>query len=226
MIAVSSLFFGLAMLMSVSHARAGQPAFDMATIPDGRSVAVFAGGCFWCMEPPFDAVDGVEETIVGYTGGHYERPSYRIVAHTDTGHYEALLVVYDPSRVSYDALLEVFWTNVNPVDPTGQFCDRGNSYRSAIFTADAAQGDAAASTRRALDESGHLSSYDRPIATAILPLSTFWIAEEYHQDYYRSHSFNYRYYRSRCGRDERLEALWGPPEGRRALIQRLVGTEP
>ncbi len=220
-----SVLLCVSALVFVQPAGAGQPAFDANTIPEGRSIAVFAGGCFWCMEPPFDALDGVEETIVGYTGGHYERPSYRIVAHTDTGHYEAVLVVFDPSRVSYEELLEVFWINVNPVDSTGQFCDRGDSYRSAIFAADAAQADAADATRRALDTSGHLLSYDRPIATAVLPLSTFWVAEEYHQDYYLNHSFNYRYYRSRCGRDDRLEALWGPEDGRRTLIRRLIESE-
>lgn len=223
MIESSSIFLFLAALVFVPQVRAGQPAFDIETIPEGRSIAVFAGGCFWCMEPPFDALDGVEETIAGYTGGHYERPSYRIVAHTDTGHYEALLVVYDPSRVSYEDLLEVFWTNVNPVDATGQFCDRGDSYRSAIFAADTAQTEAAEATRAALDESGHLASYGRPIATVVLPLSTFWVAEEYHQDYYLNHTFNYRYYRSRCGRDDRLEALWGPENGRRTLIRHLLG---
>lgn len=188
----------------------------------GYEVAVFAGGCFWCMEPPFDELDGVVETVVGYTGGHVDDPTYRIVAYTETGHLEAILVVYDPRRITYSTLLEVFWINVNPLDATGQFCDRGSRYRSAIFPATPRQRRAADNSVRALEETSRFDRFDRPIATEVRPIGDFWIAEEYHQNYYQVRSFNYRYYRRRCGRDERLEDLWGPPAQRRDVIQRII----
>ena len=201
---------------------ATQPPFDPTSVPEGFEIAVFAGGCFWCMEPPFDALEGVRDTITGYTGGDYERPSYRIVAALDTGHREAVLIVYDPHVVSYRQLLEVFWINVNPFDATGQFCDRGKQYRSAIFARTTEQAELARATRARIDAAARFDRFPHAVTTAVLPLETFWIAEDYHQNYYQEQTFNYRYYRGRCGRDERLLDLWGPTADRRALIVRLL----
>jgi peptide-methionine (S)-S-oxide reductase len=182
------------------------PAAGEPPAPAGRAVAIFAGGCFWCMEPPFDAQDGVLATISGYTGGSVEAPSYEQVSAGETGHFEAVEVVYDPARVSYARLLELFWRNVDPIDGGGQFCDRGPQYRSAIFVRDDAQRAAAEASRRELEASGRLPA---PIATEILPAARFWPAEEYHQDFYLRNPLRYRYYRHGCGRDRRLEVVWG-----------------
>ena len=176
--------------------------------PDARKteIAVFAGGCFWCMEPPFDALDGVLSTTSGYTGGPVESPSYEQVSKGGTGHREAVRVEYDPARVAYPQLLEVFWRNVDPLDGGGQFCDRGTQYASAIFTAGAGQRRLAEASKRALEQSKLL---DQRIATEILEASPFYPAEEYHQDYARKNPIRYRFYRNRCGRDARLLAVWG-----------------
>jgi peptide-methionine (S)-S-oxide reductase len=173
----------------------------------GTAVATFAGGCFWCMQGPFDALDGVVSTTVGYTGGHVDHPSYEQVSAGGTGHVEAVQVVYRPERVGYDELLDVFWHNVDPLDAGGQFCDRGSQYRSAIFAHDAEQRRLAEASKQALTRSGRLPG---PIVTEIRPATAFFPAEGYHQDYYRKNPLRYRYYRSGCGRDHRLEALWGP----------------
>jgi peptide-methionine (S)-S-oxide reductase len=171
-----------------------------------RAFAIFAGGCFWCMEPPFDALPGVLSTTSGYTGGRVENPSYQQVSEGGTGHREAVRVEYDPTRVSYPQLLDVFWHNVDPLDAGGQFCDRGSQYESAIFVADAEERRLAEASKRALEASGR---FDRPVATRILAASAFYPAEEYHQDYARRNPLRYRYYRYGCGRDARLEAVWG-----------------
>lgn len=166
--------------------------------------AVFAGGCFWCMEPPFDELDGVSATTSGYTGGHVENPSYEQVTFGDTGHYEAVEVTYDPEKVTYQQLLEVFWLNVDPLDAGGQFCDRGASYRTAIFAAsETEQVQANASKTAKAKILGHT------IVTPVLAASAFYPAEEYHQDYYSKNPLRYKYYRYGCGRDDRLEDLWG-----------------
>ena len=212
-------------LVLTTSALAAVPAFDPGDLPPGHELAVFAGGCFWCMEPPFDEMPGVTATISGYTGGHLDNPTYRMVTRTDTGHYESVLVIYNPLRVSYRELLEVFWVNINPLDAGGQFCDRGPSYRSAIFTANAAQRELAEASRAALAASDWAAGRERPIATVIRDLQAFWIAEDYHQDYYLEHSFNYTFYRSRCGRDERLERLWGASDQRRSLIRMVLHPE-
>jgi len=170
------------------------------------AVAVFAGGCFWCMEPPFDALDGVLATTSGYTGGHVENPSYQQVSEGGTGHREAVRVEYDPARVSYQQLLDVFWRNVDPLDGDGQFCDRGSQYGSAIFVAGAEQRRLAEGSKRALEQS---KRFAKPIATEIVAAGPFYPAEDYHQDYARKNPLRYRFYRSRCGRDARLEAVWG-----------------
>ena len=168
--------------------------------------ATFAGGCFWCMEPPFDKLDGVVSTTSGYTGGEQDHPTYEQVSAGGTGHAEAVEVVYDPSVISYERLLEVFWRNVDPLDAGGQFCDRGDQYRTAIFAQDDAQLQAAQDSKRALEES---KRFGKPIETEIVRASTFYPAEEYHQDFYERHSVKYKFYRFSCGRDARLRELWG-----------------
>ncbi len=175
-----------------------------------RAVAIFAGGCFWCMEPPFDKLDGVISTISGYIGGKEADANYKDVSAGRTAHYEALKVEYDPARVSYDRLLEVFWRNIDPLDANGQFCDKGRHYRSAIFVSDDQRALAEAS-KAELERSAKLPGR---IVTEILPATAFYAAEEYHQDYYRKNTASYAYYRWSCGRDRRLERLWGAPETR------------
>jgi peptide-methionine (S)-S-oxide reductase len=171
------------------------------------SKATFAGGCFWCMEPPFDKLDGVISTTSGYAGGHVANPTYKQVSAGKTGHMESVQVVFDPEKISYRELLDVFWRNVDPLDAGGQFCDRGNQYRTAIFYADEDQKLIAERSKAALNRSGPLS---KPVVTEILPLNgNFYPAEEYHQDYYIKNPLKYKYYRTACGRDRRLRQLWG-----------------
>jgi peptide-methionine (S)-S-oxide reductase len=168
------------LLATAATAFAQQPAFDMGDVPEGHAVAILAGGCFWCMEPPYDKMDGVVETISGYTGGSVANPTYRQVVRNNTGHYEAILLVYDPDTVSYEELLDTFWVNVDPLDAGGQFCDRGDSYRTGIFALDAKQRRAAEQSIRELDESDRLRF---PVVTEVMDADTFYVAEEYHQDY-------------------------------------------
>ena len=193
-------------LAVVGMVEAQQPAFEIESIDPGHEIAVFAGGCFWCMEPPYDRLDGVIATISGYTGGHTESPTYHEVTFGDTGHYEAVLVVFDPRRVTYDELVAIFWFNIDPTDDRGQFCDRGSSYRTAIFYRTPQQEAAATRSRDELEASNRLR---RRVVTEILPTATFWIAEDYHQNYYVNSPIRYRTYRSGCGRDARLRQLWG-----------------
>lgn len=169
-------------------------------------VATFAGGCFWCMEPPFDKLDGVVSTISGYTGGRVANPSYKQVSAGGTGHLEALQVTYDPKTVSYEKLLKVFWKNIDPTDGGGQFCDRGQQYESAIFVHSDEQREAAEKSKRELTSSGKLS---KSIITPIRAAEKFYEAEEYHQDYYLKNPLRYRFYRYNCGRDAVLQKLWG-----------------
>ncbi|MCQ4346646.1 peptide-methionine (S)-S-oxide reductase MsrA [Pseudomonas stutzeri] len=171
-----------------------------------EAAAIFAGGCFWCLEADFDKVPGVLSTTSGYIGGHLADPSYEQVSAGGTGHVEAVLVRYDPARTSYARLLEAFWPNIDPLTATGQFCDIGAQYRSAIFYADAEQRRQAEASKAALQASGR---FDRPVLTEVLPATSFYPAEEYHQDYARKNPLRYRFYRSRCGRDARLAELWG-----------------
>ncbi len=175
-----------------------------AALAPGRAEAVFAGGCFWCMEAPFESVEGVESVTSGYTGGRVEAPSYRAVSAGGTGHAEAVRVVFDPSRVTYAELLEVFWHNVDPTQRDGQFCDHGSQYRTGIFVGDAEQRRLAEASRDRV-----AATLRRPIVTEITDATVFWVAEDYHQDFYRTHPTRYRTYRSGCGRDRRLRALWG-----------------
>ncbi|MDT8320549.1 MAG: peptide-methionine (S)-S-oxide reductase MsrA [Xanthomonadales bacterium] len=171
-----------------------------------QAVATFAGGCFWCMEPPYDKLDGVESTISGYMGGEVKNPSYEQVVRGGTGHAEVVQVSYDPNVISYEELLGVYWRNVDPVDSGGQFCDRGNSYRSEIFHHTPAQKRAAEASKKRHAESGR---FDQPIAVAITEAGEFYPAESYHQNYYQEKPLRYKYYRWNCGRDQRLEEVWG-----------------
>ena len=168
--------------------------------------ATFAGGCFWCMEPPFDELDGVVSTTSGYTGGHKWRPTYEEVSAGVTGHAEAVEILYDPSKISYAQLLEVFWRNVDPLTPNRQFCDSGSQYRTAIFYHDEEQKRLARESKERLEQSGR---FDDPIVTEINRARIFYPAEEYHQDYYTKNPLRYKLYRWGCGRDKRLEQVWG-----------------
>ncbi len=161
---------------------------------------LFAGGCFWCMEPPFDKLDGVISTVSGYSGGHTENPTYKSTSSGKTGHYEVIRVEYDPARVSYAQLLAVFWQNIDPFDARGQFCDKGPQYRAAIFFNNGAQKQAAIKSKQAIQG----QAQNRPVVTEILSAKKFYPAEDYHQDYYRKNPLRYKYYRTGCGRDRRL----------------------
>jgi peptide methionine sulfoxide reductase msrA/msrB len=171
----------------------------------GTASAVFAGGCFWCTEADFSKIDGVIEVISGYTGGRVPNPTYEQVSSGGTGHYEAVRIVYDPSRIDYERLLDIFWRHVDPTDTGGQFVDRGAQYRSAIFYADEIQKRLAEQSRDRLTASG---PFNKPIVTEILPLGEFYPAEDYHQDYFKNNPFRYRFYRSGSGRDRFLEQAW------------------
>jgi len=176
---------------------------DLAS-QSGTAKAIFAGGCFWCMEQPFDTLPGVTDTISGYTGGTVENPTYGQVSDGNTGHVEAMQVTYDPALVSYDELLDTFWHNVDPLDNRGQFCDKGSQYRSAIFYDTPEQSAIATESKTSLAD-----KFNQPVATDILPASTFYPAEDYHQNYYKTHPVRYKVYRFGCGRDQRLSELWG-----------------
>lgn len=171
-----------------------------------RAEATFAGGCFWCMEHAFDGVEGVISTTSGYTGGRTRSPTYEEVSAGKTGHAETVRVVYDPTKVSYAELLDVFWHNVDPTDPTGQFCDKGSQYRSVIFYHDEEQRRLAEQSRRRIEQS---KRFREPIVTEIASVREFTSAEEYHQDFYEKNPIRYQYYRWGCGRDRRLDELWG-----------------
>ena len=174
------------------------------------ATATFAGGCFWCMQPPFEQLPGVVSTTVGYTGGHTKNPTYEDVSAGGTGHAESVQIVYDPKVISYDQLLDVFWHNVDPLTADAQFCDHGSQYRTAIFFHDDAQRRAAEASKQRLQASGR---FDRPIVTEIVAASEFYPAEEYHQKYHEKNPVRYKYYRWNCGRDQRLQALWGDGSG-------------
>ena len=180
-------------------------AITAAQSPPSTAHAVFAGGCFWSMEHVFDELPGVASVTVGYTGGTAKKPSYEQVEMGITGHVESVQVVYDPAKVSYDALLDAYWHNTDPTSGAGQFCDTGSQYRPIIFVADEAQREAAERSKKALEQSGRF----KRVLTQIQPASTFWPAEEYHQHYYKTHAAAYRIYRVGCGRDARLRQLWG-----------------
>ena len=195
-------FFG------VSLAAGAEP---QVNVPPGHELATFAGGCFWCMEPPYDKLPGVVATISGYTGGGKVNPTYKEVSSGSTGHTEAVQVVYDPKKVTYEQLLEVFWHNVDPTVKDRQFCDTGSQYRTGIFYHDQAQRKAAEASKAALEKS---KPFKEPLVTPIEMAGAFYPAEEYHQDYYKKNPVRYQIYRSGCGRDARLKELWGDKAGK------------
>jgi len=172
--------------------------------------ATFAGGCFWCMEHPFDQLPGVVSVTSGYTGGHKKNPTYEEVSAGGTGHAESVQIVYDPAKVSYERLLTVFWHNVDPTVKDQQFCDHGHQYRTAIFYHNEAQHQAALKSKEELEKN---KPFKGPIVTEITQATEFYPAEEYHQHYYKKNPIRYKFYRSRCGRDNRLEELWGDLAG-------------
>jgi peptide-methionine (S)-S-oxide reductase len=171
------------------------------------ATANFAGGCFWCVEADFDKVAGVLDTVSGYIGGAFPNPTYHQVSAKQTGHAEAVLITFDPAKVSYEQLLAVYWKNIDPTTRDRQFCDAGSPYRTAIFAVDDGQLKAAQASLAALEKS---KPFKEPIVTQIEKASKFWPAEDYHQDYYKKNPVRYKYYRSSCGRDARLEQLWRP----------------
>src|SRR6516162_1188311 len=172
--------------------------------PPKTEIATFAGGCFWCVEADFDKVAGVISTTSGYTGGHAVNPSYEQVSRGGTGHAEAVEIAYDPTKVTYEQLLDVFWHNIDPLAKNAQFCDHGDQYRTAIFYHDDQQRRLAQASKDALQ-----ARFEDPIATQIVPAGPFYKAEEYHQDYHAKNPIRYKFYRFNCGRDARLEQLWG-----------------
>ena len=192
-------------LPALAQTPAPAPASTAAPAP-ATARATFAGGCFWCVESDFDKVPGVLSTTSGYIGGSTPNPTYEQVSRKTTGHAEAVEIVFDPARVSYETLLAKYWRSIDPTTVDRQFCDVGAPYRTAIFTHDAAQLEAA---RRSLAELQKRKPFAEPIVTRIEPAGPFYRAEEYHQDYYLKNPVRYRYYRASCGRDARLEALWG-----------------
>jgi peptide-methionine (S)-S-oxide reductase len=184
------------------------PVFADEAVPPGAAIATFAGGCFWCMEPPFDKLDGVLSTTVGYTGGTMQNPTYKDVSKGGTGHAESVQITYDPNRISYEKLLDVFWHNVDPTSTGGQFCDWGDQYRSEIFYHTPEQKRLAEQSKANLEKS---KPFKEPVVTRITAAGKFWPAEEYHQKYYQKNPLRYKFYRYGCGRDKRLEELWGKP---------------
>lgn len=179
-------------------------AADEAPVPLAK--ATFAGGCFWCMEPPFDELDGVISTTSGYTGGQQRDPTYEQVAAGTTGHAEAVQILYDPKQITYAELLDVFWRNIDPTTPDRQFCDKGKQYRSAIFYHDAEQKRLAEASRREIEAS---KLFPQPIVTEIVAAGEFYPAEQYHQDFYQKNPVRFKLYKFACGRDRRLDELWG-----------------
>ena len=194
------VLFGMVLTLATGHAIAQQ---DKSA---EYAKATFAGGCFWCMEPPYDKLEGVISTTSGYIGGDKKNPTYQEVSAGVTGHTEAVEVLYDPSVVDYQTLLDVFWKNIDPLVKDRQFCDVGDQYRTGIFYHDHRQQQLAEASKQKLTDSGR---FDQPIVTEIVQAGTFYPAEEYHQDYYQKNPLRYKYYRFSCGRDNRLEELWG-----------------
>ncbi|MDL2717157.1 MAG: peptide-methionine (S)-S-oxide reductase MsrA [Acidobacteriota bacterium] len=196
----------VALVLFAALARADEAIVATKPAPVGFEKAAFAGGCFWCMQGPYDNLPGVVSTTVGYTGGDKASPTYHEVGSGGSGHIESIEIVFDPKKISYEKLLDVFWHNVDPTNPNGQFCDNGAQYRTAIFFESDAQRATAEASKKALAASGILK---KPIVTEIVKAGTFWKAEEYHQSYYKKNPIRYNFYRSGCGRDARLKELWG-----------------
>jgi peptide-methionine (S)-S-oxide reductase len=194
----------LPLFVALAISAAGRTQTLVPPPPQGLKTAAFAGGCFWCMVHPFDSLPGVTSVLSGYTGGQVQNPTYEQVSAGGTGHRESVLITYDPKQISYDRLLDVFWRNVDPFDASGQFCDHGMQYTTAIFVADDEQRKLAERSKQAIEE-----KLGRKVVTSILSAGPFWRAEDYHQDYYKKNPLRYRFYRYTCGRDARLDAVWG-----------------
>lgn len=198
---IRSILLGLLLIAPASFANEA-----ITEGPTGTEMAVFSGGCFWCTESDFDKMPGVVETISGYTGGDASTADYQQVSAGGSGHIESVAVFFDPSKTSYATLVEAFWKTIDPITPNAQFCDHGMQYRSAMYYANDEQKALLEASRDALERSGR---FEQPIATLILPRQPFYPAEEYHQDYYHKNPLRYTFYRTTCGRDARLEELWG-----------------
>ena len=207
-----AIIFGAGLALSLGTTAAwSSNATQQASAPAaGSAVAIFAGGCFWCMEPPFDKLDGVVSTTSGYTGGMRVNPTYEEVSAGKTGHTEALKIVYDPSKISYEKLLQVFWRNHDPLTANAQFCDRGSQYRAGIYYGNEEERQLAEATKAAIAQSGR---FKQPIVTEIVAATAFYPAEDYHQDYYIKNPIKYKYYSTTCGRARRLKELWGDEAG-------------
>ncbi len=207
MYAIAAAALPVALFTFTSHA-AATPRTHTVSLARSRTApldtATFAGGCFWSMERPFDHVPGVVSTAVGYAGGHTKNPTYEQVGSRKTGHAESVQVVYDPAQVTYDKLLDVYWHNIDPVTKDAQFCDGGNDYRTIVFYSNDAQRQAAEQSMQVVQR-----HFKQPLATEIIPASTFWMAEEYHQHFADRNPVRYNAYRIGCGRDDRLKELWG-----------------
>jgi len=203
-LSAATLVAGAAAAIAMFSASAGaqDKALEVTTVGETET-AVFAGGCFWCVEADFDKVEGVIDTVSGYTGGDTLNPTYK--THSKDGHLEAVKVTYNPDTVSYDELVSYFFRHIDPTDAGGQFCDRGHSYTTAILTSGDAQAAAAEAEKIAIDASGILPA---PVVTEILPAAPFYEAEEYHQDYYLKNPIRYNFYREACRRDATIEAIW------------------
>lgn len=193
----SKFIFLLPAILLIQTDSSAQTKLDRATL---------AGGCFWCMEHPFEKLEGVSDVISGYTGGHKDNPTYEEVSSGMTGHLEAVQITYDPSKVSYSEILDLFWKQINPTDPGGQFVDRGQQYRTAIFYHNEGQKALAEKSKAELNKSGR---YKNPVVTEIIKASKFYKAEDYHQDYSKKNPIRYKYYRYRSGRDQYLKKIWG-----------------
>jgi len=183
----------------------------LATPPPNRDTAIFAGGCFWCEETAFEGVPGVISVTSGFTGGQTKNPTYEMVSAGSTGHAESVEVLFDPSRISYERLLEIFWHNVDPTQANGQFCDHGTQYRSAIFYRDEAQKRAAEASKAKVEQDSRFAG--KKIVTQVVAASVFYPAEEYHQQFYKKNPVRYHEYRTGCGRDARLKEIWGKDAG-------------
>ncbi len=194
-VALAGLLLGVALTATAAGPKTG----DKAT-----ATATFAGGCFWCMVHPFDQLPGVISVTSGYTGGHKKNPTYEEVSAGGTGHVESVQIIYDPEKIGYAKLLDVYWHIIDPLDAGGQFCDRGDQYKSVIFYHDEEQKWLAERSKAEVEK-----QLKQPVATTIRPASTFYGAEEYHQDYYKKNPLRYKFYRYSCGRDQRLEEVWG-----------------
>jgi len=207
------LLFAIALVVGLGWTlmhSGGTAAADEPTMPQKDlsqyAKAYFAGGCFWCTESDFESVPGVVEVVSGYAGGHVDNPSYEEVSGGTTGHAESIEVYYDPDKVTYKDLLDVFWHSVDPTDAGGQFCDRGTQYRSEIFYASDEQKKEAEASKAEIEKT---KPFKAPIVTQIEPLKHFWPAEDYHQNFYKTHTIRYKTYRAGCGRDARVRELWG-----------------